>query len=214
MTQGSRQTIETFFSCFPSVEEKRKTIILPAGEEPLGIYYLRSGYVKQYVLSDVGSPVIAHIFRPGSFFPLTWVFNNEPSSYIHETMTRALFYRAPKEDVREFLVSNQEALYKTSSRLMAGIVGLRKRIEILMTENARQRAIGLLVYLSEIIGQREGESVTLPVMLPHREIAAWIGTTRETASLMMESLARQGLVNHHGRRLSIPHIRQLKNLLK
>ncbi len=47
----------------------------------------------------------------------------------------------------------------------------------------------------------------------HREIASWIGTTRETASLQMERLMKIGLVRISGRQILLPDLEKLRETI-
>jgi len=48
------------------------------------------------------------------------------------------------------------------------------------------------------------------VPLAHREIASWIGTTRETASLQIEKLQKKGIITTRGRLLIIRDLTRLQ----
>lgn len=212
MKPDEERRIENFFAQFTTVTKKKGTTILLGGEEPKGIYYLRRGYIKQYTVSSDGTPLIFHIFRPGAFFPLTWVLLHAPSPYIHEALTTVAFSRAPEDAVVAFITDHPWLMERLSQRLMGAVMGLCRRIETLTLEDAQKRTIGMLLYLAEIIGKKDGTGIIIPVVLPHREIAAWIGTTRETASLRIEELLRDGVVVARGRFFVIPNLKKLAQM--
>jgi CRP-like cAMP-binding protein len=88
--------------------------------------------------------------------------------------------------------------------------GLRHRIEFLVMSNAYQKTLLLLLYLAENLGEKENGGVVLPVPVTHREISAWIGTTRETASLQVETLKKHGLISYRKRQMTIPSVKNLE----
>ena len=47
------------------------------------------------------------------------------------------------------------------------------------------------------------------IPLTHKEIAAWIGTTRETASLQIETLKKKNLIQYNRRYIIVPDISRL-----
>ncbi len=205
--------VEDFFASYTKLSEQKAHVLIEQDQLPDGIYYLKKGYVLQYKISEKGEKIAIHIFRPGSFFPLSWVCNNTDSPYTHETLSAVTLYRAPKDAVRTFLQGHPLILYDVACRLMAGIAGLRKRIESIIEKDARQRTIGLLLYFADIIGERKGNMVTLPVPFPHRELAAWLGLTRETTSLQVETLARQKFISYQHRHIIIADIKKLQHEL-
>jgi CRP/FNR family transcriptional regulator len=202
--------LETFFSRYTHLTYNKGDIILRAGDIPQGVFYLTKGYVRQYMVSQSGAMLILHIFKPNSFFPMTWVVNDEPNRYYLETVTPVEVWRAPKEAVREFLHDYPAVAYDLTRRLLLGMSGLRRRMEYLVMDSANTKTILLLLYLAHNLGQKEGSRVVLPVSATHREIAAWIGTTRETASLQMSILKKRGLIHYRRRQLVIPSLKNLE----
>ena len=60
--------VEGFFKDAPVLEYAKGANILRAEDVPYGVYYLKSGYVRQYLLSPSGDTFIIHIYKPHSFF--------------------------------------------------------------------------------------------------------------------------------------------------
>jgi CRP-like cAMP-binding protein len=210
MDSDVTKTLETFFGRYTPLQYEKGKIILRAEDIPRGVLYLRKGYVRQYMVSRSGSMLMLHIFKPNSFFPASWVINEEPNRYYLEAMTPVELWRAPKEAVRDFLHDNPLVVYDLVQRLLLGICGLRYRVEHLVMGSAYKKTIVLLLYLADNLGEKEGSRVIFPVPLTHREIAAWIGTTRETASLQLAQLRKLRLIQCRRRRLVIPSVTMLE----
>lgn len=204
------ETLETFFGKFTHLTYRKGDIILRAEDAPRGVLYLIKGYIRQFTVSRSGTTLIFHIFKPGSFFPMTWVINNEPNRYYLEAVTPVEMYRAPKEAVRAFLQANPPVVYDLARRLLLGLCGCRYRIEHLMTGTAYKKTVLVILYLARNLSEKGASSVILPVPVTHREIASWIGTTRETASLQVARLKKLGLIRCRRRRLVIPNIKRLE----
>lgn len=197
------KSVEAFFIPYSPMAYKKGEIILRAEDAPFGVYYLKNGYVRQYLLSPSGETFIVHIYKPGSFFPLTWILNDTQNLYHFEAMTPATIVRAPKEPFIEFLKSNPGALMYATQRLAAGLSGFITRVTQLVLDDAYTKTILLILYYAENFGTKTKDGVELQVPLTHREIASWIGTTRETASLQVETLIKKGLLTTRGRLLTI-----------
>lgn len=204
------KTLEAFFCRYTRLTYRKGDVILRAEDTPRGVLYLIKGYVRQFAVSRSGTTLILHIFKPGSFFPATWVINNEPNRYYLEAVTPVDLWRAPKEAVRKFLYDNPPVVYDLARRLLLGLCGCRHRIEHLITGTAYKKTVLLLLYLARSLGEKNASSVVLPVPLTHREIASWIGTTRETASLQVAILKKRGLIRCRRRQLIIPSLKRLE----
>lgn len=210
--ESPEKTIERFFAKFSRQTYAAGDIILRADQPPPGVFYLKKGFVRQYTVSSRGEVFVLHVFRPGSHFLMMWAFNGTPNQYYYEAITPAEVYRAPLASVREFFERHPSCLYYFTKRLLSGVSGLLSRIECLMLESAQVRTALLLLYLSKTYGEEDGNRIAIRVPLTHKEIASWIGTTRETASLQMESLRRKGLIAYGKRQIVVVDRARLKAL--
>ncbi len=210
----SESKLEAFFRKFTphhaGLIYKKGEIILRAGDPPPGVLYLAKGLVRQYVVSARGEQLVLHMFRPGSFFPMTWVLNNTPNAYDFAAATAVEVWRAPKDAVVEFIEKNPDILLAFSRRLLSGLNGLLTRVASLVFDQAYLKIVLLLLYLARAVGESKGREVILPVTFTHKDIASWVGTTRETASLQMEELKHRGLINYQGRKLVISSLKRLE----
>lgn len=200
------KTLEEFFSKYTKIRYKKGETIIRAEDEPQGVFYLKKGYVRQYLDGHNGSMLMLHVFKPSSFFPMTWAINDTPNIYCYEAMETVEVWRAPRDAVREFLRKNPMVVYDLASRLLFGVTGILKRIEYLIMDSAYVKTVLLLLYLAEDLGVKDKEGILLTIPVTHREISAWIGTTRETASIQVETLKKRGLIKYRKRQLVIPSI--------
>jgi len=143
------KVVDEFFSRYTRLKYKKGDIILRAEDTPQGAFYLKKGYVRQYVMADCGAALMLHIFKPGSFFPMTWVVNDTSNTYYFEAVTAVDIWRAPKEAVREFLQDHPAVVYNFASRLLLGVTGMMKRMEYLVMDNAYRKTVLLLLYLAQ-----------------------------------------------------------------
>src|SRR3989344_6135121 len=103
--------IDAFFTQFKHQVYKKGELLIRADDDPSGIFHLKSGYVKKYCISKKGDELIVNVFKPISFFPMSWVINNTPNDYFYEAMTEADIWRAPKEEVLKFIKAEPDVLY-------------------------------------------------------------------------------------------------------
>jgi len=205
--------LDTFFEKYTKMKYKKGEMIMRAEDTPQGIFYLKKGYVRQYMVNTSGSMLMLHIFKPHAFFPMMWALNDTVNTYYYEAMTPVEVWRAPKEAVNEFLHEYPAVTFNLASRLLMGLVGIQRRMEYLVMDNAYEKTLLLLLYLAQNLGEKEDKGIMLPVPVTHREISAWIGTTRETASLQVETLKKHGLISYRKRQLFIPSVKALESEL-
>ncbi|MCL4338881.1 Crp/Fnr family transcriptional regulator [Patescibacteria group bacterium] len=211
MQKEDLKKIEKFFEKYDRVVYKKGESILQADDPAPGIFYLKKGYIRQYIISQKGEIFVINIFQPGSFFCMTWAMNGSPNSTYFDTLSTVEAYLAPLEDVREFFDKQPALLYDFTKRLLRGVHGLTLRLESLMLEPAYNRTAALLVYLAEKFGEKNGEGIKIALPFTHKEVASWIGTTRETASLQLEEMKKKGIVSYTRRFLIINNLKKLSS---
>jgi len=135
--------------------------------------------------------LVLHVCKAGSYIPMTWVINNTSNWYYFEVFTEVDLWRASIEEERRFIRENPEVNEHFMSRLLTGLSGVLERMEHLIFEFTYHKTILLLLYyVKNFSGHDEGgEKLMIP--LTHKEIAAWIGTIRETASVQIELLKKR-----------------------
>jgi CRP-like cAMP-binding protein len=195
--------LRIFFDDFPTTTYKKGSIILSSDEEPEGMQYLKSGFVRQYAKKADGSMLYLHVYRPGSCFPLMWLFNDTPNRYTYEAMTEVVIRKAPTAHVKAFIGKHPEIMEHFMSKILLGLDGLLARMESLVLDSAYTKTVLLFWYFAKTFGVREGNTVRIDVPMSHREIALWIGTARETASVVTEQLKKKGIIDYHGKHYEI-----------
>lgn len=201
--------VDDFFENYTNLTYRKGEVILRAGDPPAGVLYLKKGVVRMSFVGTNGDTLVLHIFRPGSYFPMPWVINDTPNRYYFEALTPVEILRAPREDVRKFLKDNQAAAEHFMSRILLGVSGLLERMEHLVLESAYRKTIVLLLYYARQFSDEKVKG-KFKIPLTHKEIASWIGTTRETASLQIEKLKRKKLITYQRRFIFIPDIEALQ----
>ena len=203
--------IDTFFTQYKHVTYKKGEIVIRADDDPGGIFYLVSGNVRKYAISRKGDELVVNIFKPISFFPMSWAINNEHNEYFYDALTPLEIYRAPKEKVVEFVKNNPDVLYDLMSRVYRGTDGLTRRMTYLMAGNAYARLVTELI----IHAKRFGKTVnaTIEVKISEKELATQSGMTRETVSREMKALKDKGLVTFNKNILTMKSVTELEKEL-
>ena len=75
MNREVNQKLEVFFVQFKKQIYKKRELLIRTDEEPRGIFYLKRGRVKQYAISKKGDELVVNIFKPYTFFPMSWAIS-------------------------------------------------------------------------------------------------------------------------------------------
>lgn len=202
--------LDLFFYKYKFLHFKRGEVILRAGDQPQGIFYLKSGYCRVYSFSRNGEELTLIIFKPGDIFPVSWAINPTPIGYFVESMTASELWRVPRESFLEFVRDKPEILFEVLRRMMERFLGLMKRMEHLVFGNAQSKVASILLICAERFGKpasrlggKQGQATVIDVPLTHSDIATLVGMTRETVSIEMKKLQKEKLISYKGKYLAI-----------
>ncbi len=209
-----QQKIETFANNFAPQQYAARQIIVEAEEEPGGIYWLESGQVRQYIISDEGEELTVHLFEPGSFFPLMWAMNRLPNRHTYEAVTATRLRIIPADKFIAFIEDQPDILFSLAQRLLYGLNGLLLRVESLSLQSAYKRVISILIYLARHFGTTDKEGIAIKIRLTHKDIATYAGLARETTSVEMSKLEKQHIIGYRGTTLIIYNLSTLESLLQ
>ncbi len=205
--------LDEFFTQFKKQTYKKGEMLVRADDNPSGIFYLTKGSVKQYAISKKGDELVVNMFKPISFFPMSWAMNDTPNHYYFETITEAEVWKAPVEKVLEFLRMNSDVLYDLLKRVYRGTDGLFMRMTYLMSGNANSRLITELLIHAKRFGKKNSTQGSITLEMTESDLATSAGMTRETVSREMKVLKSKNLVSLENNAIIIHSISNLEEEL-
>lgn len=192
------------FQKYKSKKYSKGDIILHSGDSPNTLFYLKKGFVKRYTESFDGKEVIIHIFDSGAIFPLLWAVEGKNPSFSLAALTDCELALVPAQDYIDHIKNDKDRLFDLTIKLLKGLEGMAKRVEILSTEKADSKVKSTLAYLSRHLG--------VEFEFTHEELAKISGLTREHVSIEMKKLKNQGVVSYKRNTITIIDIDRLISL--
>jgi len=206
--EGSKK-IERFFEKSRLFHYKKGEIVLHPYDVPPGVFYLKSGYLRLYSVSEGGQELSLIIFKPGDFFPVIWLINNNKSEYYIDSLTKSSLLLVSKKDFLPFIKNDKDMLFELASRALIRIGGLMERMNYLVYGNVSQKLASMILILAERFGEN-GKKITIPIPMTHQDLANLLGIARETVSTEIKKFEREGLVEIKNKYITV----KKKNLLE
>lgn len=204
------QQFENFFKDFKLFQYKKRSLILKSNDSTSSVFYIKSGFIRVFRISENGEELTLAILKSHDFFPLTYGIGNTNQSYYLEAITPLELWKAPQDLFIDFIKKDPELFYELTQRLLIRFDGVLARIESMAFSNAYTKVATILLMCAKGLGESYGEQIILRVPLTHKDIATMIGITRETTSLEMKKLERKGLVKRKGKYLIIANYEKLE----
>lgn len=204
---------ETFYRQFTVREYKKSEMLIRADDDPLGIFCLTKGYVRQYTISKTGYELTLHILKPISYFPMVWAINGTPNVYFFEALTPVEVGRAPRDQVVNFIKDKPTVIFELMSELLEDYAETLTRVEHLVFSDAYRRVISVLLYISKHFGEKMNEGIIVRHRFTQQDIATLVGVARETASNELVKLEKKGLLKFVDHSIIFEDIKKLNSEL-
>jgi CRP/FNR family transcriptional regulator, cyclic AMP receptor protein len=200
-------------------DDIRSTTTYPEGallflekQAPRGIFVLCAGEVKLSISSSVGKTLILRIAKPGEVLGLMATVAGVPYEVTAETIRPCQVAYIRREDFLRFIAKHPEAYQGVVRQMTALYQGACSQLRTVgLSASAPEKLARLLLDWSA--GGKETEhGVQVKLPLTHEEIAALIGTTRETVTRTLSDFKSSHLVALHGSNLMISNRPALETL--
>jgi CRP/FNR family cyclic AMP-dependent transcriptional regulator len=184
---------------------RRRRFVYRAGEPADCLYAIINGRVKLCrIESDTGREAVIDILPEGSLFGESALYSsagqraNSAVAYENSRLLRihvADFKRGMAED---------DMLHDYTFRLIGQRLDhAERRLADFALNAIPARLDRLLAEFSARYGVSEPEGVLIDIPLPHREIASIVGSTRESVTVRLNAMRREGTIEFVNRRILI-----------
>lgn len=180
--------------------------------DTLEVYFVVTGAVRILTQSGDREVALADVLAGNYFGELAAIDRMKRSARVVATQDCVL---ASLEGIAflEMLHRHPLVAVKVLERLTRIIRNLDQRVTDLSTASESQRICGELVRLAEPDPARP-DGWAIPDMPNHKEIAAWVGTSREVVAQSIGELAREGIIKRRGMGLMITDLPRLRLMSK
>lgn len=181
-------------------------------QEPRGVFVLCAGEVKLSISSSVGKTLILRIARPGEVLGLMATLSGEAYEATAETIRPCQVAYIRRDDFLRFIANHPEAYQGVVRQMTSLYQGACSQLRTVgLSASAPEKLARLLLDWSAG-GEETDQGTQVRLPLTHEEIAALIGTTRETVTRTLSEFKSNHLVALHGSNLMISNRSALESL--
>jgi CRP/FNR family cyclic AMP-dependent transcriptional regulator len=191
-------------SASAAYDYRRRRFIYNSGDAADALYVIARGRVKLCrVEKGTMREAVIDILPAGSLFGDSALYadgQRENSAVAYEHV-RVL--RVPVGEFKKGMAESHE-LYDYTFRLIGQRLSrAERRVADFALDAIPARLDKLLVEFSERYGVNETEGVLIDIPLPHREIASIVGSTRESVTVRLNAMRREGIIDFVNRKILI-----------
>ncbi len=179
---------------------KKGEVILHAGQTPPSVFYIVKGFVKYYSIDDDGNEALIGINRATDIFPIGCLIGiSQTSLYYYETIATAVVCSISRTDFISMVKDNPAMSFTLYTDQLDHVIDLSNRVNGLLQNGARYKILYCLHYLANRYGRNGAltgrKKVLRDFTITHQMIADMVGLSRETVSIEMKKLSRQGYIS-------------------
>lgn len=189
-------------------ERPRRTTLYLAGDFAESVYFLHGGRVSSLHIASTHRTVSLALYGPTDVFGESCLWTSAPRDDTAVTATAVLLSRIPRALLRVALDDHRHVEQHLFELAVVRRDATIRRLSAALSSGVRARLASQLVELAEH-GRDTPDGRELAFPLTHHELAALIGTTRETVSLELGRLERSRLIHRRGRRILLRDIPRL-----
>ena len=190
------ESIASHFSEGSLIRFDKSDILVQGNEAPTGVFFIQSGYVKAYSISQLGQQNLLLIHGALEIMPLPWALDGpQKVGIFYEAMSEVTVLKTSKDYLRASMGVNSWLTEQILRQLVNTFTVYAQRIQSLGYRLPRERVIACLLDLATRFGRNSSQGIVIEAPITHQDIADSINMTRETASRALELLTKENLVS-------------------
>ncbi|HUC87783.1 MAG TPA: Crp/Fnr family transcriptional regulator [Candidatus Binatia bacterium] len=194
--QTNSESIVSYFKEGTISRFAKDDILVQGDEEPSGVFFIESGYVKAFSISQLGQQNLLLIHGTNEIMPLPWALDGpQKLGIFYEAMSEVTVLQTSKDSLRAAMGVNPWLTEQVLRQLVTIFTVYAQRIQSLGYRLPRERVIACLLDLSTRFGRIQAHHTVIEAPITHQDIADSINTSRETTSRALEQLTKDGLIN-------------------
>lgn len=167
------------------------------------VFQVLKGLVRLEAVDPEGNALTLRLVRPGGFFGEE-VLSGLERGYFAEAVTEVELLPLPQEP-------DPDTLKALAAHLAQALAEGYRRIERLATQRLKNRMAAALLELMDTPLAKEEEGKTV-LRATHDELAAAVGSVRETVTKVIGELAREGYIRSGYGKITLLDLKGLREL--
>ena len=177
--------------------------ILQRDEPGDALFVIVKGKVKVVLYGETGREIILSILQDGDFFGEMALVDGSTRSASVVAQTSSQLLVLKRQDFINQVMQKPEIGLKVLTEMSSRLREADEKIGTLALYDVYGRLARLLIHLAEREGEEKEDGVLIAKRPTHQDLAAMIGTSRETVSRALSDFAKRGLIQMEGKQIFI-----------
>ena len=190
----------------------KKEIIYFPEEASNTIYFLKTGKIKIYRLSEDGKTTTLQLLGPGEIFGESAILGQDTHDNIAEVVEDSVVCAIDKRDFQDLMEKSPHLTKSVHKFIGFRLRRIQSHVEDLVFKTAKQRITAFLHRYIETFGKEMVDGWMVRPFLTHQEIADLTATARQTVNQVLNEFADDDIIKYSRRFLQLKgNLDQLKS---
>lgn len=198
-----REELSTLADAVVIARYRKNQVLFVEGEPSRSLYFICSGRVKVYRLSDDGREQILHLLSDGDPVAVVPFFDGGTYPANAEVMTDSEIAFLRADDFERIARANPTILLRMLRILAQRLRRAQDDIASLALKDVSGRLAGALLDLARRHGQQVDGHIQVDLQLSRQELGNLIGATRETTTRLLHQFQRDKAIHIDGSMITI-----------
>lgn len=174
---------------------KKRTILFNEGDPLERLYCIKSGFVKLYRLSKGGRESTIYLYGPGHILGIRALTSQDKcAKHYAEAITDLSVITLEREEYFDIIAKHPEFLIDLLHIFISRLNYTEGKLEgFILTDTTARVAYFLSDCVSRFCQNQVGK-IELPLSLTHQRIAEFVGSVRETVTMAIQKLEKEGVL--------------------
>ncbi len=213
MKEETKKKLSKFFANYPLKKFKKGQVLYEPNEGFGGVSFVKNGYLRVYDMGKEGKETTIQLFKPLFYFSIIGAMTGVKNRHYIEALTPVEIWTAPKKDFMELMQNDKKLNDDITNAFLIKFIDMTSYISQLISGDAYAKVATLIQSLAEEFGIVKGKFVTIKFKITHKLIASLTGLTRETVTLQMLKLEKDGFIDNERRQIVVQDMKKLKKML-
>ncbi len=159
------------------------------------LFFIKEGYVKLGRIDDDGNETIQDILAPGDIFgQITLEREPRNGEFARAYRTHVALCAFTTGSFAQLLATRPHLAVDYTKKVGQQLRRVQNRLTNLLHKDVRSRVLYFFWHLLQQHPTPAGTAITIPNYLTHDDIARLTGTTRQTVTTVLATLATEGII--------------------
>ncbi len=194
-------------------EYARNQIIYRQMEEPSGLFFIKKGKVRNYIVTEDGKEKTCTISIEGEFFGLAYFFDDGLNDTSAHAMEKSQIYTIGHDGMEHIYRHEHDVVVQILKSMAQKMRFLSFQMTSLAFLSADRKIAQMLVHLAERFHPPEPDPFPITINCTHEDIALLSSTSRTTVTQVLNDLEKRHLVSKGYRSVIIHDLETMKRII-